>query len=150
MKISEQPTTHILVRAGTDSEWDKCDFAIIDCGKEWTERISKRIAAVGHIPDDGSFFSARWRDSSVSFYVSQEQETTELPPQGWAFVELEEDEEESFNAPENSLTLYALVLYKNGGGQYTAHSKHSGEEFYTEDLPFATIIESIINENLPI
>ncbi len=143
MKISQQPTDHILVKAGTDSEWDSCDFAIISCGKDWAERMGKRVDAVRHFPDDGSFFSSRWFDGSASFYVAQEQDMNGMLPKGWAFVELEEGEEEEFNTPESRLDFHTLVLWKDGSGRYAADGKHTCEEFYTEDLPLATIIESM-------
>lgn len=29
MKISNEPTPYLLLKAGTDSAWDCCDFAIV-------------------------------------------------------------------------------------------------------------------------
>ena len=38
-----------------------------------------------------------------------------------------------------------LNLYKDGAGTYVAYGKHTGEEFYTESIPFAEILESMNN-----
>lgn len=34
MKISNEPTPYLLLKAGTDSAWDCCDFAIVYLSKE--------------------------------------------------------------------------------------------------------------------
>lgn len=33
MKISNEPTPYLLLKAGTDSAWDCCDFAIVYLSK---------------------------------------------------------------------------------------------------------------------
>jgi hypothetical protein len=145
MKISEQPTSHILVRAHCDSEWDCCDFAIIDCGKGWAEEIAQRLDTARHLHENPGFFSTRYLDCSASFYSSTDDETDdELPKdKDWAFVELEEGEEETFDEPESYLDMYTLTLYQDGSGRYMASGKYTNEDFYTENLPFAEIIASM-------
>ncbi len=147
MKTSQQPTNRILVRAHTDSEWDFCDFAIIDCGKEWADRTAKRLDAARTLYDDTDFFSCCYFDGGVSFCVSREEDLDELLPDGnvWTFVELEDGEQERFAVPESRLECYRQVLYKSDYGRYTALGKHTGEEFYTEDLPLGEITEAIPN-----
>lgn len=34
MKISNEPTPYLLLKAGTDSAWDCCDFAIVYLSKK--------------------------------------------------------------------------------------------------------------------
>ena len=41
MNISKIPTTHLLVRAYTNSEWDSCDFALITLTEQWLEKVKK-------------------------------------------------------------------------------------------------------------
>jgi hypothetical protein len=142
MKISEQPTSHILVKAHCHSEWDNCNFAIINCGDGWAEDVAKRMDSTRHLDTDTDFFSAKYFDCGVSFYVSKE-ELDELLPAGkdWAFVELEEDEESDFTEPETMLDCYEMVLFKEGKGRYQAIGEYTGEEFHTEDLPLREIIK---------
>ena len=40
MKISNEPTPYLLLKAGTDSAWDCCDFAIVYLSKEWRQTQS--------------------------------------------------------------------------------------------------------------
>jgi hypothetical protein len=145
MKISEQPTNHILVKAYTDSEWDSCDFAIVNCGEKWAEHVAKRLDAVAQFHDDNDFLSSNYWDSRAEFYVSKDDRIEDLLPDGkdWAFVELEEGEETTFCTPENRLDCWKMVVYKGGCGRYQARGKHSGEEFYTAEFPVGKIVESI-------
>lgn len=88
------------------------------------------------------FLSFKFLDYSVEFYQSTEEEA-EILPEGkdWEFVTLEDGEENSFVKPENQLNPGLLILYKNGSGFYQTHGKYSGEEFYTNEIPFKVIFE---------
>lgn len=144
MRISEKPTKHILVKAYIDSEWDCCDYAIITCGDGWAERIKRRLEACRPLCDDERYFSSKYFDGSASFYVSSDEETELLPAdRDWAYVELEEGEPAKFSVPENRQECHTVVLYKDGGGRYQAFGKHTGEVFYTADLPFDEIVASL-------
>lgn len=146
MKISQQPTNHILARAYTNSDADSCDFAIITCRENWAEDIRKRLDATLSNNDIDEFYSSRYRDGSADFYVSNESTADVLPDgQDWAFVELDEGEQDQFEEPEGRLDCYYMALEKNGLGFYTASGKYSGDEFYTTDLPLKDIIERMLN-----
>ncbi len=142
MKLSQQPTNYILVKANCQSEWDNCDFAIIFGGEAWAEWLQQRLDATQKVQDYDDFLVLKFLDSRVGFYVSKEDEVGTLLSEGqeWAFVELEEGEEDGFTTPENCLDSPFLSLYKNGYGRYAAYGKYTGEEFYTEQLPFEEIV----------
>lgn len=149
MKISQQPTTHILVKATCQSEWDNCDFAVITCSSGWIEQIKKRLNAVALHSDDMNFASLHYYDGSAEFYVSKESAVEELlseikPEKGWVFIELEKNEEDEFDIPENCLDCRMQVLYKDGIARYKAHGKHTGEEFCTECFQISEIIEYML------
>ena len=151
IKISQQPTNHILVKAYCNSKWDSCDFAIIYCGGGWAERMAERIEEVRPLRGGIDLFSAYFLSGSVSFYISRGEEAEEIlsGDKGWAFVNLDEGEEDEFAVPENRLELHTLVLYTDGRGRYKAYGKHTCEEFYTGELPFAAIVESIVHHHDP-
>ncbi len=142
MKISQQPTEHILVRAYTGYENDHCDFAIISCGKGWAEEMSKRLDAILLNYNILDFESVHYRDCSADFYVWGEDTGNMLSEgQDWAFVKLEEGEEGKFAVPEYRLDCYRLVLERNYQGQYTAHSEDGSEEYFSMMLPFNEIVK---------
>ncbi len=72
MKISNEPTPYLLLKAGTDSAWDCCDFAIVYLSKEWRQTQSGRLEAVKPFKDDISFQSLNFYDISVGFYQPDE------------------------------------------------------------------------------
>lgn len=67
MKISNEPTPYLLLKAGTDSAWDCCDFAIVYLSKEWRQTQSGRLEAVKPFKDDINFQSLNFYDISVGF-----------------------------------------------------------------------------------
>jgi hypothetical protein len=91
MKISNEPTPYLLLKAGTDSAWDCCDFAIVYLSKEWRQTQSGRLEAVKPFKDDISFQSLNFYDISVGFYQPDEDGilgSEDLPEDNnWCFVD---------------------------------------------------------------
>lgn len=144
MKLSDKPTDYILVSARCNSEWDSCDFAIISGGKTWAELLQTRLKTAFTFKDDSNFYCLKFFDISVQFYISHEEMEEnilkEIENKSWAFIELENGEDEPFSIPENRLDCYTISLFSNGSGKYIAYGKHTGEEFYTESIPFDQIL----------
>ncbi len=146
MKISERPTTHILIEAYTGSEWDCCDYAIIDCGGCWAESIRQRLAAVQHLRDTDTYLKSLFFDSSVSFHQSNgylHKDELLAENQAWTFVELDDGELNKLGVPETYLDTPIFEIYKDGSARFLACGKHTGEDFITEDLPLPELIESL-------
>lgn len=144
MKTSSLPTDFMLLRAYTNSEWDECHFALIYCTREWKERMKQRLQAVQPFAEDYNFCSMNFYDTSVDFYRTDEDGQpdihTLLGEKDWAFVELDEDEQDKFLPPESALDTYRLRLYRNGTVMYSAYGKNTGEEFYTEEFSVTDIL----------
>lgn len=147
MKLSDKPTAYILLRAGTNSEWDNCDFAIVHITENWKTEQQKRLKAVEPFEDDYYFQSMNYYDTAVDFYTVDDEDNPDL--EKWlgekpmVFVEVDKDELETLSVPENRLDCYRLVLYKTGTAMYKAYSKHTSEEFYTEEFSITPIIEQL-------
>lgn len=154
MKISQEPTDHILVRANCQSERDNCDFAIITCGESWKELMRKRLEAAVSFFTDYDFNHFSYRDDSAEFYASNDGEIEKLLAETggkqWAFVTFDDGEEESFRTPESRLECYSLNLYRDGSGLFKACGKHTGDEFYTADLPLTQIAATMMTGSNPI
>ena len=144
MKTASNITDYILVKADTNSEWDNCHFALIHCTAEWKEQMQQRLETVQSVENEIGFASLNYYDTSVDFYRADEKAQTEinqvLGEKDWTFVELDENERETFPVPENRLDTYRLSLYRYGTAIYTAHGKHSGDEFYTSEFPVSAIL----------
>ena len=144
MKTTSNITDYVLVKADTNSDWDNCHFALIHCTEEWKELMQQRLKAVQSIENEIGFASLNYYDTSVDFYRADEKTQTEinqvLGEKDWIFVEMDENEQETFLVPENRLDTYRLSLYRYGTAIYTAHGKHSGDEFYTSEFPIKDIL----------
>lgn len=145
MKISQRPTNHILVKAQCNSEIDSCDFAIVSYDEVWVERMKKRMDTTLHLHEDDSFFSSRYSDYIAEFYRSNDLDVNGILPDGkpWAFIDLDEGEEDSFDKPDSRLECHFMNLYKDGSIAYTALAKNTSDEFWTDDIPLPRILESI-------
>jgi hypothetical protein len=141
MNISEQPTEQILVRAQTNSEWDNCDYAVIECNVKWAEEIRERLLSSRLYLDNDRFHH------SVDFHVSNDIMDDLLQHnQDWAFVE-DDDNDYGFPVPESVLIDISLILYSDGSGRYIATGKFTGEKYTTEFLPLGSIAESILSQS---
>lgn len=150
MKISENPTNYILVKAYTSSEWDCCDFAIITCDDKWLSCMQERLEAVRKVQEVTDFWALKFFDYSVDFFQSSEDNASELLSEMddnkmWAFVEFEDGEEDNLSRPENALDGYIMNLFNDFTCRYTALGKHTGEEFFTERIPTEEIAAFIQN-----
>ncbi|HMM16747.1 MAG TPA: hypothetical protein PKC47_04340 [Petrimonas sp.] len=147
MKATSTITDFILVKADTNSDWDECQFALIHCTEEWKEQMQQRLKALQSVEDEHAFVSIAFYDTSVDFYRTDEDEQPDihalLNEKEWSFVELDKNEREALLQPENRLVAYRLSLYRHGTAIYTAHGKHSGEEFYTAEFS----VSQILNHN---
>lgn len=147
MKISDKPTTEILIKAYTDSEWDCCEFAIIHLSERWRKIQAKRLEHVKPFKDDFNFQSMRFYDYSVQFFQSGDEgpDMEELlSERNWVFVEVDEDELDELTPPENSLDFYKIVIYRDGNARFEAFGKHTNEEFYTNEFPLQQLTEQSI------
>lgn len=145
MKISNTPTAHLLLRASSNSEWDCCDFAIVNLSKEWKQTQQKRLDAVEPFKGDISFQSLNFYDSSADFYQPDEDgilSSEDLPKdKDWCFVELTDAELEKLAPPENLLDCHTIVVYNNGEVRYKAYGKHTAEEFWTERFSLQQVVD---------
>lgn len=136
MKCSKKATAHILVKAHTNSEWDNCGFAIIHLSEEWKKKQAKRLEAVKPFAEECNFQSLNYYDTAVDFYKVDENDQPDiealLSDKEWVFIELDEEEQQTFAVPENRLDCYRLVVYRDGDALYKAYGKHTSEEFWTE------------------
>lgn len=138
MKTTDKNTAYILLKANTNSEWDNCEFAIVHVSDEWKKEQAKRLELVKPLEDDYHFLSMNFYDTAVDFYRTGEDGQPDIEEmlggKEWVFVELKNEEQETFTIPENRLDCHRLAVRANGTAYYTAYGKHTSEEFWTEQL----------------
>jgi hypothetical protein len=152
MKISEKPTEHILVRAHVNSEWDSCNSCLV-CVRdsylkrweEWNEKATQQEST------DSSFLHSCYSEDSEFLYLKNtdpewntiENLADEIPEdKHWMFVEIG-DEDEELGVPEQKIQSHMIKMYGKGGMCFVAYGKNTGEEFFTETISLADIINTI-------
>lgn len=138
MKISQNPTEYLLIKAMTNSEWDDCGFAIIHITDEWNKTQKKRLEAVKLVENDHDLKWLNYADTNVEFFKFSEEHYPEveelLSGRSRIFIELETENLKELSQPENSLNCYQMQVFKNGNAIYNAFGKHTSEEFWTEEF----------------
>ena len=130
MKISDTRTNKIIIKAYTNSEWDRCDFAVITLKEGFFEWLQKSVKIAASIAlEDRNFYE-------ISF---NEEEKPDLSFLDWAFVELSAEEESAFLEPENRIICRKIIFDKYGYFYVKAFGKYSEDEFFTEEILFDTL-----------
>ena len=144
MKLSNEPTNYLLLRAHTNSEWDNCNFAIIHMTDAWKKEQRTRLKAVQPFSEDTYFQSLNYYDTAVDFYVSDEEKNPDLDKwladKSMVFIELDQQEAETLSVPENRLDCYRLEILRTGSAFYKANGKHTSEEFWTDEFSLEQLI----------
>ena len=152
MKITTNFTNHILVRAYTTSEWDVCNFAIIDVDNHLIDVLSKGQNAVQKIHSDDNLLYIAYCNRSINFYVAKDDFNLDqfLGDESWSFVEFEDNEtcEQLFEVLQNKFDLYILKVYGNNQVCWSVWDKYTNEEFYTLEIPADKIIEESMKRDL--
>ena len=147
MKISDTPTDKIIVKAYTNSEWDKCEFAVITLQEGFFEWLQKSVKIATSIAlEDRYFYEISFLEnkSITNFYFLNEEEKPDLSfleenDKDWAFVELSSEEEISFFEPEDRIICRKIIFDKYGYFYVKAFGKYSEDEFFTEEILFDTL-----------
>lgn len=147
MKISDTPTDKIIVKAYTNSEWDKCEFAVITLKEGFFEWLQKSVKIATSIAlEDRYFYEISFLEnkSITNFYFLNEEEKPDLSfleenDKDWAFVELSSEEEISFFEPEDRIICRKIIFDKYGYFYVKAFGKYSEDEFFTEEILFDTL-----------
>lgn len=145
MKQSDKPTSYLLIKSSTNSEWDSCDFAIINITKEWRQAQKKRLEVIKVIENDEDIKSLNYFDTHVEFFrFSEEYDPLIeecLSVRNRIFIDLEKEDLKQLIQPENSLCHYQMQLSKDGNAIYKAYGKHTEEEFRTVEFSLWELID---------
>lgn len=146
MKISEEPTNYVIVKSLRNCEWGDCDFTVIPVNRSWAESMQKLFE-----PYERKFENKfirpiiYYKDSAGNYRFEEEFDILDKKWDVWAYVELDENEEEWFSTPVNSLDCMTLVICDKNGEPHTESSKHTNEEFRTDVIPMSEIVRLLVN-----
>jgi len=140
MKLVNHRTDTLIIRAGSNSEWDGCSYAIIDVSDGYLERLNAIAdtvsTTVGKI--DG-LLNVSFLDSNVEFFVDIPEELQLTAEQVWAFIE-DFDAEDAFTWPESPLECHQVRVGRIGGVYWLAYGKYTSEEYFSESINIFDLI----------
>ena len=101
MKTSTKPTEYLLIKAMTNSEWDDCNFAIINIHKDWKQNQKKRLEAVKVVENDYDLKWLNYADTNVEFFKFSDEKYPEvkewLSEKNQVFIELEKKDFKNYS-----------------------------------------------------
>ena len=68
MTRSKAPTTHVLIQALANSDWDECDFALIEITPEWKTTMQQRLEALEPFKNDPYFQSHIYGEALLGYF----------------------------------------------------------------------------------
>lgn len=139
----------IIVKAFTDSNWDYCDYALIRLdGSNTISEIQEQQKIIKNLREDSrkimnSFCKMCFYTNIVDFYCFDEEIITEEGTnlEKPYIIDLSEEQLQKLLEPEARLELYKYELYSYNSIRFTAYSKYSGDEFFTDNFDIVSLIK---------
>lgn len=133
--ISQTPTSRIIVKAFTGSEWDCCNYAVVRLPDEGL--IEKILEGLKHFPDDDL--------SGVEYYypaVDYLNLDDDVLDEDFAFLDDDVDVG-ILPTPEQRIDTQMFKVYKSGGIKFSGYGKHTSEEFWTECILLSHLYKNL-------
>lgn len=150
IQISQTPTEWVVVKASTNSEWDACEFIVVNFSSSYFQELHARIASFNKIQNEPNLYSIAYWDAPFDWFVSNHQNESEVeeflsdPTISWAFLKiLNENEIELFEKPEQQVDGEQMRIFENGNAQFKGYGKHTSEEFWSKEFPLIEILDLI-------
>jgi hypothetical protein len=137
MKLTNERTYNILIKATVYSEWDDCNSALIE---DVLEQTVERWKEYDKIATDTKT-NSRWNDFSYlaiqetcTFLMDRNDVLFDIPEDKyWSYVE--DVTQEDLDQESDQKVAYGIMkFFGNGDVCFLAYGKHTGEEFFTEHL----------------
>jgi hypothetical protein len=143
MKVSEQKTNWLAVKAGVTSEWDSCDFVLVELTADYVQTLKERVAVARSMALAVDFSNLVFWGSPDGWFVydfddgEDEGSRTiglddELELAASCFVEFENEEEiEKIGRPEQRIDIQQLEVYPDGSARFVGAGKNTDEQFWS-------------------
>ena len=141
MKLTNEKTDSIIIKADNCSEWDYCNTVLVqDINTETLETWKKydKIATDLKSTTVREFESLNiWEWSTFLNLDKDKREYEEYMKWGklwWSYVTDVTEEEIEEQKPEQIVDCLQLRFYGNGEVCFLGYGKHTGEEFYSQSI----------------
>lgn len=139
MKLTNEKTESILLKAVVCSEWDYCNSALLENVNSETIQKWKKYDTIATDLKEGTLFEFHclsiWEDCIFLNLDEDRENQVELGENfEWSYVTDVSEEELEEQIPEQRIDSIQLKFYGNGGMCFIGYGKHTSEEFYTETI----------------
>lgn len=145
MKRTDKPTEYILLQAGTDSEFDRCDFAIFKITEAWVVRMIDRLQLLRFFKADRNFSHIAYSESTEGFYVYPARTGVRLlaANEPWCFIDITADDLQNLEKVNTELCGYELVIGSGGYASYRTYAEQNNDSFYTHDFKITSVLKQL-------
>ena len=144
MKLSKEKTKSIIIKAQCNSEWDTCNYCLIQhCTQDTVDRWKQYVNGLNDISNNSKYpheihCLSIWEHSTFLVLDEEDDNVKEiakyLETNNFAFVELEKNEEDTLTTPQQRLDSHQARIYKEGGISFLAYGKNTSEEFWADGI----------------
>lgn len=146
MKLTNEKQNTIIIKATSNSEWDKADFILLNINdEEWTTSILTAMTHCVHLDNIIRHFQRIVLSQNVDGWYIDDEENIDITnflnqhEKDWSFIDISSEEIKELTCPEQSIQ-YDVMYVNSDNIYYKAFGKHTGEEFWTSEIPFREII----------
>lgn len=128
-------TRYLMVKANTSSEWDPCEFALIEMNDKAVNLIQDVAKEAVKLNKKYGFCHIHISCDNAEFFSDDEFADKHGIDDGneSIFIDLEDSVVDKLKRPENSIRYGGINIYADSF-HYHAYGKHSNESFYTVGL----------------
>lgn len=143
MKLSKEKTGNVIITAQCCSEWDTCNYCLIQYTQDTVDRWKQYVNGLNEILNNSKYpheihCLSIWEHSTFLALDEENDNVIEIAEyintNGYAFVELEKDEEDTLDRPEQRLDSHQAKIYKEGTISFIAYGKNTSEEFWANGI----------------
>lgn len=146
MERSLKASEYFILKATTSSLCDNVDFAIVHLTTAVLANLQQRLTNVHAFKNDSTFRNLVYWDSPLGYFgnpINTPFTATILNKyEDWTFVNLTEEELETFPVPKNSLEAHQLMISSHGYASFKAISKHTHEAYRTEWFSITDVLSA--------
>lgn len=132
---------YILLSAQTNSEWDNCEFALVELTKEREDYYKSMIALATELNEKHGIDVLEIYCDEASFFADMEDIPNKPNPIGYdssvsgVIIDIDDSDVESMETPDQDIRCGSMRFSKYGV-KFKGYGKHTGEEFYTDNFNF--------------
>lgn len=136
MKISDKPTSVVLFKARTQSEWDTVNYCVKIIDKTEHQKLQQKLDLFNRVHPElknGEFLNLSFW-SYVDYWINDDIKVDNdvyidelFDKNDYLYLEAEQEELEQLQAPESQIDCMNITFFSPTSAYFPGSGKHSGE-----------------------